>query len=134
MIGAGSDNNVKINDENKLTYQIQNEICFCMLHMLALILLLSPYEERRCPCPATGGVLTIETNMAVPLFIVSQGVVKGALGTLQVAGGERWWCSASISRYSSLEGEAIKSNNFHIFEVFFVCDFVSVVTAGRGVS
>ena len=40
----------------------------------------------------------------------------------------------STSRYSSLEGEAIKSNYFHTFEVFFVCDFVSVVIAGRGVS
>ena len=50
-----------------------------MLHMLVLILLLSPDEERKCPCPATGGVLTIETHMATLLFIVSQGVIKEAL-------------------------------------------------------
>ena len=36
-------------------------------------------------------------------------------------------CSASTSRYSSLEGEALKSNHFRFskFEVFFVCDFES---------
>ena len=46
-------------------------------------------------------------------------------------GGERWGCLTSTSRYSSLEGEALKSNHFRFseFEVFFIYDFASIVSA-----